>query len=199
LSAYTGIYDLLPDQPLFSDHERYNINIHRNGDGGYGFTYKDGSAPFNRAERNYAFLARGDADLLKHGAYILYSTYCPEKIEKLRGSHRMGPVLREVKNLYDAQAQRTPETHITPFGRDPIKDFNAPPSPVQMVYHSMTGEIFRLLGTEMKTLNAADEPVTIRYLAETLGFERVELERILARMVNRGFLKLTPMNGDMRF
>lgn len=196
LSSYTGTYNLLPDQPLFYDQDRYNINIHQNNDGGYEFTYKDGSAPFDSAERNHAFLVRGDAELLKHGAYILYSAYCPEKIEKLWGFHRMGPVVREVKNLCGAQVQRTPETHITPFGRDPIKDFNAPPSPVKLVYQSMTGEVFRLLGTEMKVLNAADKPVTVRELADNLGFEPVELERILTRLVNRGLLKLTVANTD---
>ncbi|MFQ5671497.1 MAG: B12-binding domain-containing radical SAM protein [Nitrospinales bacterium] len=195
LSAYTGTYNLLPDQPLFYDRDSYGIDIHRNADGGYYFTYRDGSEPYDRSERNHAFLARGDAELLKHGAYILYSTYCPDRIHKLSGAYRVGPLVRDVENLEEAVVQRTPETHITAFARDPIKDFNAPPSPVKLVYQSMTGEVFRLRGREMAVLDAGAEPVSLAAIGKRIGMDWRELESIVHTLTNRGLLKFI-VNGN---
>jgi len=189
LSAYTGMYNLLPDQPLFYDGDSYGIDIHRNADGGYYFTYRDGSEPYDRSERNHAFLARGDAELLKHGAYILYSTYCPERIHQLSGAYRMGPLLRDVKNLEEAVVQRTPETHMAAFARDPIKDFNAPPAPVKLVYQSMTGEVFRLRGREMAVLEAMRQPTPLYLLTEILDMDWEEIKQIIEKLANLGLIK----------
>ncbi|MEC7641595.1 MAG: radical SAM protein [Nitrospinota bacterium] len=198
LSAYTGTYNLLPDQPLFYDQDHYQIKIHRNADGGYYFTYQDGSSPYDRTERDHAFLARGDAELLKHGAYILYSTYHQERIHRLSGVYRMGPLARDVANLREAEVQRTPETHTTAFARDTIKDFSAPPSPIKLVYQSMTGEVFRLLGKEMKVLQTATEPIPVSELRQTLGMGWPELEKIINTLTNRGLLKFLVKNDNLQ-
>lgn len=190
LSAYTGTYNLLPDQPLFHDQDRYGIQISRNTDGGYDFFYEDGSAPYDRTEFNHAFLTRGDAELLKHGAYMLYAVRNPKGLWKLSGACRSGPLANDVEDLQSALVERPRETWITPFSRDLLKDFASPPSPAKLVYHSLTGEVFRLLGREMKVLNeASGGPVSVRSLLTKLDMEWSELQAILYRLTNRGLLR----------
>jgi len=190
LSSYTGTYDLLPDQPIFHEADRYGIKISRRDDGFYEYHYKDGSVPYDRTELNEAFLSRGDAEMIIHGAYLPYALRNPDGLKYITGSKRMGPLLRNVSDEEHIMVQRTPETHTLAIGRDPIKDFSLPPTPAKLTYHSTTGFYFRLLGKEMKVLEAIENPISISELQRKVGFEKNELDNILFKLNNRGFLKV---------
>ncbi|MEC7641596.1 MAG: radical SAM protein [Nitrospinota bacterium] len=193
LSPYTGTYTLLPDQPLFHEPERYGISIHRNTDNGrYRYTYEDGSAPYDRTELNYAFESRGDAKLLTHGVYLPYAVNNASGLKQLAGNYRMGPLAHELESLENALAERTVETFTQAFGRDPIKDFQAPPEPVQLVYYALTGETFRLRGREMMVFQALSRPTPVHTLTEQLGMDWQEMKGIIQALSNRGLIKFLP-------
>tara|TARA_B100000686_G_scaffold320890_1_gene373025 strand:- start:4429 stop:6507 length:2079 start_codon:yes stop_codon:yes gene_type:complete len=189
LSSYTGVYNLLPDQPLFYDQETYGIEIHQNEEGGYYFTYKDGSRPFDTAEMDQACLVRGDAELLKHGGYMPYSALAPERLPQLTGSRRMGPLACDVADWPEAEIQRTKEVHITRFGRDPSKDFKLAPTSVKLVYHHMTGNVYRLLGKQIELLEAVKKPIKVRSLREKLDMDWDDLYTVLCHLTNRGLVR----------
>ena len=190
LSSYTGIYNLLPDQPLFHTPERYGIRIHRNADGGYYYSYLDGTEPFDPTEMHEAFQVRGDLDLLKHGGYMLYAALHPERLLQLTASHRLGPLAFYVEDWREARVLLAPEAHIRKFGRDPIKDFRKPPEPARLVYHQMSGQVYRLLGGQMKLLEAARRPVAVRDLQKQLGLDWETLRHLLCQLTNRGLLRM---------
>ncbi len=196
LSSYTGIYNLLPDQPLFNDQDTYGIVIQRNLDGGYYFSYQDGTQPFDPGEMDEAFLVRGDAELLKHGGYMPYAALHPDRLPQLTGSRRMGLLAFDKEDWRDAIIGQTAETHISVFGRDPIKDFKLPPSPVKLVYHRMTGKVYRLLGRQMKLLEVATHPIPVRTVQEKLGMSWADLQQILCSLTNRGLLKFIASDSD---
>ena len=197
LSSYTGTYDLLPDQPIFHEADRYGIDISRREDGFYEYRYKDGTAPYDRTELNEAFLSRGDAEMIIHGAYLPYALNNPDGLERITGSKRMGPLLRNIIDKDEVWVQQTTETHTLSVGRDPIKDFSAPPMPAKLTYHSTTGFYFRLLGKEMKVLEAAEEPISIRELQRKFDLDENELDNILLKLNNRGFLKV--LSGSVSY
>ena len=100
---------------------------------------------------------------------MLYAALHPTRISKLTGSQRMGSLAFDKEDWRDAIIEQTAEIYISPFGRDPIKDFKAPPSTVKLVYHYMTGKVYRLLGSQMKVLEAATHSVSVRMLQKILG------------------------------
>ncbi|MFQ5671498.1 MAG: B12-binding domain-containing radical SAM protein [Nitrospinales bacterium] len=190
LSPYTGTYTLLPDQPLFHQPGRYGIQIHRDADSGkYRYTYADGSPPCDLTELDYAFQSRSDAKLLTHGVYLPYAVNNAPGLKKLTGNNRLGFLALEIESLDEAVAQRTPETYIYSFARDPIKDFAAPPQPVKLVYQAVTGKVFRPRGREMAVLEAMRQPTPLYLLTEILDMDWEEIKQIVEKLSNRGLIK----------
>lgn len=190
LSIYCGTYTLLPDQLLFNDQERYGIKIRREEGGKYEYVYHDESQHYDRSEQHYAYVIRGDSDVLTHGSFLLYAAKNPDGLKGVTNYNRMGPLVYHLDNPESTLLQRASEVYYTRIGRDPIKDFNAPPSPVTLVYQSLSGEVFRLRGREMLVLEAAAEPASVKSLREKLTMEPSEFDAIIFHLANRGLIKV---------
>jgi len=91
LSSYMGTYTIVPNDDVFeSGGDLYDIQIHQEADGLYDFTYRDGSAHYDRGELNAAYLARGDSETVTRMAFYVYLTDQPERARELANFHRGG-------------------------------------------------------------------------------------------------------------
>ena len=135
--------------------------------------------------------------MIIYGAYLPYALNNPDGLGGITGSKRTGPLLRNIVNKDEVWAQQTTETHTLAVARDPIKFFSASPTPPILTYHSTTGFYFRLLGKEMKVLEAAEEPISIRELQRKFDLDENELDNILLKLNNRGFLKV--LSGSVSY
>jgi hypothetical protein len=75
MSVYAGTFMLGRDTLVYSDPDRYGIDVVRTTQGGLDYVYRDGSQRYDRTELDYAFRARGDLPLLNTSAYLLYATH----------------------------------------------------------------------------------------------------------------------------
>jgi len=189
LSAYSGTYNLLPDQPLFHEQEKYGIKIFRNDGGGYEYLYEDGTAPFNNSEYHETYNVRTDTQILTHGGYLHYAARDLKSLEELTGTRRVGPIARHIEDLQSTVVQRSDFTLMQTFPRDITRDPTLPPQPFKMVYHKISGEAFRLRGREVAALEFSDKPISAEALQEKLGIEWEEMQEILVRLSNRGLLR----------
>jgi radical SAM superfamily enzyme YgiQ (UPF0313 family) len=192
LSIYCGTYTLLPDQLLFDNQRRYGIKIRREEGGRYEYVYDDESRHYDRGDLHYAYVTRGDSDVLTHGSFLLYAAENPAGLGNITNYRRMGPLAYHVEDAENALLQRAAEAHCFRVGRDPVKDFGAPPSPATLVYQALSGEVFRPLGREMLVLDAAAEPVAAKSLRAKLGMTREEFDGLVFRLANRGLLAVAP-------
>lgn len=189
LSAYCGVYHLLPDQPLFYHQNKLGIEVEQNEHGGYVYTYQDGSSPYDKTEYHQTYEARSDSKLLHHGGYLLYADRCPDKLVELTGSHRSGTIVRHIPDLKNTEVVFNDTAILKRFPRDFAQDFKQPPQPFTLVYHKMSGETFRLRGREIAALKNCREPMTAEQLRVSLGVEWNEMTDILTKLSHRGLLR----------
>ncbi|QPJ60994.1 MAG: B12-binding domain-containing radical SAM protein [Candidatus Nitronauta litoralis] len=189
LSAYCGVYHLLPDQPLFYHQKKLGIEVEQNEHGGYVYTYLDGSSPYDKTEYHQAYEARSDSKLLHHGGYLLYADHSPEKLVELTGAYRSGTIVRHIPDLKRTNVVFNDAAVLKQFPRDFTQDFSMPPQPFTLVYHKMSGEIFRLRGREISALKKCREPMTSENLRSALGVEWNEMSDILTKLSHRGLLR----------
>ena len=189
LSAYCGVYHLLPDQPLFYQQNKLGIEVEQNEHGGYIYRYMDGSLPYDRTEYHQGYEARSDSKLLHHGAYLLYADRCPDRLKELTGPHRAGPLARHVPSLAATRVVRNPSAVLKPFPRDIAQDFTQPPQAFSLAYHKMSGEIFRLRGREIMALKLSEQTQEAETLRQRLGVDWPEMTDILCKLTTRGLLR----------
>ncbi len=163
--------------------------MEQNEHGGYVYTYQDGSSPYDKTEYHQSYEARSDSKLLHHGGYLLYADRCPEKLVELTGSFRSGPIARHVRDLKQSRLILNDTTVMKRFPRDFAQDFSQPPQPFTLVYHKMSGEIFRLRGREILALKNCQRPMTADHLRASLGVEWDEMTDILTKLSHRGLLR----------
>ncbi len=189
LSAYCGVYHLLPDQPLFYHQNKLGIQVEQNEHGGYVYHYLDGSRPYDKTEYHQAYEARSDSKLLHHGAYLLYADRYPDRLKELTGPHRAGPLARHVKSLEATRVVRNLSAVLKRFPRDLAQDFTQPPQAFSLAYHKMSGEIFRLRGREIMALKLSERVQEAETLRQRLGVDWPEMNDILCKLTTRGLLR----------
>ena len=193
LSVYAGTFMLGYDTLVFADPDKFGIEIFRDDTGGWDYRYKDGRSTYDRAPLDEGFRARSDLPLLCHGAYLLYSTFKVDDLEKTTGLGRFGPLAKEtiaddgvvlaptpgfITYRYHFNALKPPAEGQTVIERDPL----------ELLVLQKNGQSYQLDATDKRLMQLVDGKRNVGEVIAAAGGEAGEMRARLGRMVNRSLV-----------
>jgi hypothetical protein len=180
VSTYGGTMGVGTDMIVYQEQEQLGIEVFKTHTGEFDYRYKDGRAHYDYAERDAAFKARCDTDLLYAHTYLLYATHAPAAHAEITASKRLGLLLRNVDPALRSEVllERCPECSISRFG-DGI-----------YAYQIMTGQAFEVVPEAVVLWDALAERDSISGLAQRTGRDLKDVTRLVEQGINRGLIRI---------
>jgi hypothetical protein len=194
MSVYAGTFMLGRDTLVYSDPDRYGIDVVRTQQGGLDYVNRDGSQRYDRTELDYAFRARGDLPLLNTSAYLLYATHAPEKLRSITGLGRFGSLTKELGELSSLTPALAETVALREFGYDLLDTQNAcvPRRRTLIAYSAKTGLHLPIDHETERLLAACDGRRTVQDIARQLKRDVAEVEAEVRSLIDRGILQVPP-------
>ncbi|MFO0980829.1 MAG: cobalamin-dependent protein [Planctomycetota bacterium] len=192
MSVYAGTFMLGRDTLVYSDPERYGIDVVRTPQGGLDYVNRSGAPRYDRTELDFAFRARGDLPLLNTSAYLLYATHAPDKLRAITGLGRFGLVTKDLEDPSALTPQVAATVHLREFEFD-LLDSSGPTVPrkkVLIAYSAKTGMHHAVPPQHRRILEACDGKRTVAEVADRLGVGVADIEADLRVLIDRGVLQV---------
>jgi hypothetical protein len=188
-SNYTRTFDIGQDTIVFEQQERFGIEIFETSPGVLDYRYKDGSAHWDRDERDQAFYVRSDFVLVKNHVELHYAKIPVERALRITGQHRMGPILRQVspEALPFARFQVTPQLTLREYAEHPLKPGSGR---FAVAGHASAGTRFEIDENGVTFLRALEQPRSFDELVRVTGLEPGKVREMLELATNRGFVRI---------
>jgi radical SAM superfamily enzyme YgiQ (UPF0313 family) len=182
VSAYTGTMRIGTDMIVYDELDTLGIELVETKTHSFDYRFKDKTLHYDWTERNAAFAARSDYDLLRNNVSFLYARYNPGDHLKISGSHRLGPLARHVPELEGEGTlfQRDPECHPGPY----------PGEGAAYVYRMITGHVQKLTKETLTLWEALREPASIQELARRTGQSESDILGLLEQGIDWGLVKV---------
>ena len=189
MSVYTGTFFLGRDTLVFTNPERFGIEILEKDDGSVDYRMKDGVSHYDTLELDLAFRARGDLPLLNHGGYLLYAAHRQDIQRQITSAGRSGPLSKDVQDLAERRLVLTDGVSVSAFKWNAFALIDADfERAVRVAHNEKTGLCYPLEEVESQLIALADGNHSAGTMMRSLDgrFEHVE-ERV-RRLIDRGLL-----------